>query len=65
MLESDLNELYKYKLFNISPYFLKYKKSTHTHILYFLKMVFDFSFSHLLWLGEQHFSKNEKFNRHI
>lgn len=36
--------------------FLSIKKSTHAHILYFLK-IFDFSFSHLLWLGEQHFSK--------
>lgn len=37
--------------------FLGIEKSTHTHILYVLKMVFDFSSSHLLWLEEQHFSK--------
>lgn len=31
-------------------YFLKYKMSIHTHILYLLKVVFDLSFSYLLWL---------------
>lgn len=53
---------------NINLMFLlifKYKKSTHTHIVYFLKMIFDFFLLTFTVVGRTTFFKNEKFNRLI